>query len=278
MNAVHFFVQAVVDYGNIFQSLHELFSRICDVLERFAIYLDKQNVIDLAMKRIANELLLTFVKICELSCKVLHRNRALQFIKTLAFQDNAGVKEQLEKLARLIERETQLRGTLNYVSSKTTEKNIVTGFSQTLEGIGDAKGLAAQSLKAIKRLETNNDLKKQLEEVREALGEPEYTYKSKFRDCVNTAVPGTGEWLHQEPSFMKWIKPDTNDEPILVFSGNEGYGKTYLMSAVVQYLQKQYPQGKEDITRVSIAYYYFKLDQEAKGWLSSPKSRLTVYR
>ena len=192
LNAVSFFVQAAADYGNIFKSLDELFSRISDALERFQVYLDKQSILDLPMKRIANELLLRFVKICELSYKVLHRHRGIQFLKTIAFQDDAGVKAELQELARLVERESQMRGTLNYVSTKKTEKNIETGFSQTLEGLGKTEFLAAQTLSSLRKLETTSDLKKQKKDVDLLLGKPEDTYRAEFKACTETAVPGTG--------------------------------------------------------------------------------------
>ena len=168
-----------------------------------------------------------------------------------------------------------MRGALTYVSAKNTEKTIDTRFSQTLDGIDDARQLAAQSLQSIERIEASNDLQRQLKEIKKALGEPEETYQEECQACVSGAVPGTGEWLHGELSYTNWSDPDHSDDAILVFSGNEGYGKTYLMSAVVQFLEKQYPQGKQDATRISIAYYYFRrLEQEAKGNPQAPRRDL----
>ena len=97
MNAIQIFIQSAMDFRNIYKSLEELFSRICDAIERFSIYLENQDVIDLAMKRIAHEILLTFVKICELSYKFAHSNHALQYLKTLAYQDVSFYSTQINK-------------------------------------------------------------------------------------------------------------------------------------------------------------------------------------
>ena len=261
MNVISIFVQAAADYGKIFKGIDELFSRISDALERFQEYLAIESVIDPPMKRIANELLIRVVKIFDLSYKLLHRNKPLQFLKTLTFQDDGGVPAELDKLARFAERESQMRATLTYGSAKRTENNVVT----TLERVGETKELAAQSLTSLRKLEANGELKRQREDVLKLLSVPEETYEEEFRECIETAVDGTGDWLLEEASFKQWADPSGEFDSILFFLGGEGRGKTYLMSAAIKILLKQYPQRREDTARISVATHYFKrLEKETK--------------
>ena len=113
------------------------------------------------MKRIASELLIRVVKIFDLSYKLLHRNKPLQFFKTLAFQDHGGAPAELDKLARFAERESQMMATLNYGSAKRTENNLVTA----LEKVRETKELAAQNFASLRKIEANSELKRQREEA-----------------------------------------------------------------------------------------------------------------
>ena len=254
MNIISIFVQAAADYGKIFKGIDELFSRISDALERFQEYLAIESVMDLPMKRIASEFLIRVVKIFDLSYKLLHRVKPLQFLRTLTFQDDGGVPAELDKLARFAERECQMRGTLNYGSAKRTENNVATA----LEKVRETKELVAQSFAFLRKIEANSELKRQKEDARMILGISEETYKEDFREHIETAVYRTGDWLLEEASFKQWADRSVKFESVLFFLGGEGCGKTYLVSAAVKILQEQSPQRIEDTTRISVATYYFK--------------------
>ena len=94
---------------------------------------------------------------------------------------------------------------------------------------------------------------------------PEETYEEDFREHIETAVNGTGDWLPEEASFKQWADRSGKFESVLFFLGGEGCGKTYLMSAAVKILQKQYTQRREDTNRIAVVTYYFKRpEKEAK--------------
>ena len=101
INAVSFFVQAAMDYKKIFTDLDELWAMISDALDRFAIYKENQGLLDAGMKAIASQILLKFIDVCRLSCKILHKNRLWQVTKTTLFRDNAGVPDVINDLVKV---------------------------------------------------------------------------------------------------------------------------------------------------------------------------------
>ena len=255
------------NYRNIFSSLTELFSRISDVLERFSIYLRMKDDVDVALKRIIHQLLLSFVSICELSVKVLHGNKVLKFLKVFAFNEDDGIKCELEKLKILAEKESQMKGTLTLESVKANERKVIAGFAETKEGLrgvrGDMAGMSSTLgtiAESEKKREALSVAEKQFEKIKGALGNPEESYRDIYQSFLTIKLPNTGEWLRREPSFMSWADQQSDSEPIFCISGNEGYGKSVLMSTVIQALSKKYPAGQDDFSRTSIAYYYFQKD------------------
>lgn len=52
-------------------------------------------------------------------------HKILIALKVFAFNTDEGVSGQLARLAELVERESQMRGTLGFESQKNSEKNIV---------------------------------------------------------------------------------------------------------------------------------------------------------
>jgi len=262
MNAVSFFVQAGVEYRGIYEGLDKLFSRIFEVLERFQIYQENKNLLPKEMIKIANEILLCFVRICELSFKVLQGNKLWKYVKAAAFSDDAGVQAEIDALCRLEERESQMKGTLNLVSAKNTEKNIQSGFAATAEGIEDLKGTTSKAYDAVRKLENESDNQKLENRVRKALGQTNDNYKDDYRAYLSSLMRGTGSWLQRNPAYQKWSSAEPG-QSLLYLSAEEGYGKTYTMSAMVADLQKRFPQGRETAARVSVAYFYIKKDAKS---------------
>jgi hypothetical protein len=67
------------------------------------------DAVDISLRKIINEVLVCFVDICALSIKVLKGNKILTALKVFAFDSDEGVRGQLDRLALLVERESQMR-------------------------------------------------------------------------------------------------------------------------------------------------------------------------
>lgn len=74
--------------------------------------------VDISLRRVLNELLICFVSICGMSIKYLKKNKFLLYLQVFAFSDDSGVKEKLDELAALVEKEAGLGGVLTLEAVK----------------------------------------------------------------------------------------------------------------------------------------------------------------
>ena len=82
---------------------------------------------------------------------------------------------------------------------------------------------------------------------------PEEIYSS----ISNKRLPGTGNWIREEPQFEGWVR---REKPILWLYGSPGAGKSFLSTNIIQYLVDLFPQQIEDHRRISVAYFFCKED------------------
>ena len=265
MNAVSFFVQAAVAYKKIFSDLDNLWEMISNALDRFRIYMDHQSVIDVGMKKIANQILIQFVEVCKLSRKVLTTDmfkQLRQMAKTAFFKNDAGTGDAIQALTSLVTKETQTRDTYGYVAIKDTQKHVVEGFEQTNQGLSQAN----EGIAELKSIASKDDRKRKLSEISEKLRKPPTDeQRNQLIMYTQNAVPETGKWVFNWDKYQFWAEKDVVEHPIMFLSGDEKCGKTYLISAIIQDLLNRHSHGNEDMRRISVAYYYFKKSESAKG-------------
>lgn len=83
--------------------------------------------------------------------------------------------------------------------------------------------------------------------------------REKHDDVTERRLSGTGDWIKAEPLYQKWIKEET---PILWILGGPGAGKSFLSSKIISHLQEVHPQDAQRPSRVSVAYFYIKEDDQ----------------
>jgi hypothetical protein len=263
---VSYLIQTGAKYKGIFSSIAELFKRISDVLERCKIYLRMPpEAVDISLRRIINDELLCFVDVCALSVKVLKGHKILIALKVFAFNSDEGVSGQLARLAELVERESQMRGTLGFESQKNSEKNIV----KTREGTIKINAGVDKLLELQQKNEEGITENKQLQEVDTYLDSPSESFakmRGKYRDFRGKKVDGSGQWLRNDPVYTGWAScEDESPLDVLCISGGEGYGKSYLFTTVIRDLQERSSKVTDNLSRTSIAYYFFEQGSPTRG-------------
>jgi hypothetical protein len=220
------------------------------------------DAVDISLRKIINEELVCFVDICALSIKVLKGNKILTALKVFAFDSDEGVSGQLNRLALLVERESQMRATLGFESQKTSEKAIV----ETRNGTQKVTASVDKLLTFERKRDADNVAQRLLSNIDASLGTPSETYKTIqaiYKRCLNDQVQGSGEWLQHDPLYTAWADARRSRFSILGVAGGEGYGKSFLFAAIVKNLQELYSEATEDMTCTSISYYMFD-QQEIK--------------
>ena len=124
-------------------------------------------------------------------------------------------------------------------------------LSQANEGITELKGIVSQG-----------DRDRQLQEVSKKLGKPDTNQRDNYGNYIRNALSNTGDWILKQDSYQNWV--DTEQPLVLFLSGDEGCGKSFLMSSIMQKLLKKYPHGKEDMSRISVVCYFFKEADSSK--------------
>lgn len=268
-NAISYLIETGAKYKRIFSSLAELFNRISDVLERCKVYLRlPAAAVDASLRKIINEELVCFVDICALSIKVMRGNKMLLTLKVFAFDNDEGVSAQLERLASLVERESQLRATLGFESQKISERVIV----EARDGTRKVSASVDELLTFEKKKDANSMAKRLLSIIDNNLDTPSETFKdiqAIYKRYLSEQVSGSGQWLQSDPIYASWADSPRSQCSILGLSGAQGVGKSFLFAAIVKHLQKMYNEGGEDVTRTSAAYYIFDKEKNDTSLLKA---------
>lgn len=218
------------------------------------------EAIDIALRKIINEELVCFVDICALSIRVMRGNKILTALKVFAFDSDEGVSSQLGRLATLVERESQMRATLGFESQKISEKVIV----ETRDGTKKVTASVDKLLTFEKNRDADNVAQRLLNNIDNNLDNPSETMKSiqaLFKRHLNDQVQGSGEWLQEDPLYTAWIDSQSRFS-ILGVAGDEGFGKSFLFTAITKVLQEMCGEGGDEMTCKSAAFSFF--DQETK--------------
>ncbi|EFR01479.1 hypothetical protein MGYG_04487 [Nannizzia gypsea CBS 118893] len=272
-SAVSMLITASQKYSKIFDGLSELFERISTFLDRFQIYARAKVVgvkLDPHLRRIIHDLLRSFVRICALSIKISKHSKVLLALEVFSFGSDKGVSAELSKLETLVQNETKMSIALILESAKISEGKIAAGFSNvkssletvdtkldTLDGHMDNVSTLLEKHDLAERRRDQEGLSKQRrDKIKAALKIDKEVWRTYQEDYVGNIVPGTGQWLLNDPQFSAWADPNTKSPPIFGLKAKEGYGKSYLSSAAIRHLYRLYPPGNQD-ARMSVAYYFF---------------------
>ncbi|EGD98293.1 hypothetical protein TESG_05672 [Trichophyton tonsurans CBS 112818] len=232
-SAVSMLITASQKYSKIFDGLSELFERISTFLDRFQIYARSKVVgvkIDPHLRRIIHDLWRSFVRICALSIKISKHSKVLLALERRKVQ--LGFRSQ---------------SSIDTVDSKL----------DTLDGHMDSVStLLEKHDLAERRRDQEGQSKQRRDKIKAALKIDKEVWRSYQEDYVSNIVPGTGQWLLNDPQFSAWADPNTKSPPIFGLKAKEGYGKSYLSSAAIRHLYRLYPPGNQD-ARMSVAYYFF---------------------
>jgi hypothetical protein len=221
------------------------------------------DAVDISLRKIINEELVCFVDICALSIKMLKGNKILTALKVFAFDSDEGVSGQLDRLALLVERESQMRGTLGFESQKTSEIAIV----ETRDGTQKVNASVEKLLTFERKRDLDNMAQRLLSNIDASLGTPSETYKAiqaLYKRRLNDQISGSGEWLLHDHLYTAWADVRRSRFSILGVAGGEGCGKSFLFAAIVKHLQELYADATEDMTCTSVSYYMFD-QQELKN-------------
>ena len=213
--------------------------------------------LDPRLRRVVNEILLNFVGICEISIRVFNKNAVKRFMSSLAFNDDQGVQAEFDKLKNLAQKELEVKTTLNYQSTRATQRTAIDVRDITQAGFKRVDKVDEKIDLAQRQRDQKNTKKSQIARLGRIFGEKENrsTAKSHYDELKRTRVSKSGVWLKKVDRYNAWVNRDSNAPPALFLCGKEGHGKSYLTTSIIRELEKLYHKPADD--RIMIAYFFF---------------------
>lgn len=267
-NAISFVITAVQDYDAVFNNITTVMERVSTFLERMRIFLDDteaETKLDKRLRLSVYRVLEHFLTIMGLAHRLTHgwKGKLKLAAKIGAFGEDDGVKDAMARLETLIATETATEISVIAKDMSDAAKNI-RSMDKKLDQIADAQEKTNQSLghleSAEQRRTADEEEKKRLNEIREALNiDPtKRPWIDKQDELWGRHIEGTGKWLLEYRSFLRWSDPKQPGINVLTVKADEGFGKSHLCSIVINHLKERH----RDDARVGVAYYYFQRDAQ----------------
>lgn len=266
--AIVVLIQAGDAFKMIYENLERLFDEISSILERFDVYWQNTSEVDLPLRKIVHEILQAMVSICGLSVRVLQGNKLVKYLKALCFNEDSGVRLELVKLRKLVEREASMTATLTYRYTKE-------GLQDANEGILGVRSVVDQLSSEMSKRDSDKLEQKQMDRIRTVLGVHKdlETQEALYRQLRNELVAGTGTWMHDQPAYQNWADIQSGSDSLLLLSGEHGYGKSFLCTSIIRRLQKDltHSASLDSTARSAIAYYYIQAqDTKSSHGMNGP--------
>ncbi|OAG06192.1 uncharacterized protein CC84DRAFT_1091515 [Paraphaeosphaeria sporulosa] len=260
MNCVSFFIDAGFAYKKIADNIDDLFSRIGPIMERAEVYIKDREVIGPEMELTTHRMLIAVVKTCQHCISLLRpphskRSKTKMFFEAALFQSDSGVQSQIDLLITLQEQEMKMASAVTVTAVKKTAVDVGV-VRADVTNVATGVGLISEKLSKDDVATAEERIK---EEFKAKLGVEESVVKSlqlQYRTRREKLRTGTCAWLKGHSQYAQWSDPRKKSVPVLILSGGEGSGKSYAMTSVIQDLERRYPQGRDDSTRISVAYFY----------------------
>jgi hypothetical protein len=237
-----------------YDSIRDLFEEVKDFTSRLTVH-TRQNVPD-ELREIVTEILVCLLNVCAQSVKLIGHGRVGQLFKRVFLGKDEQISAELNKLRNLTQKEQRMVATLTLLVTTNTAAQKETLQQFRTEVLDRFSSLNSGIMSPIEDLQTPRlDIReRQLNKIRAVL-RPSSTPEEIYRTITSKRVPGTGDWIRENPIFRSWLE---REKPILWLSGRPGAGKSFLSTNIIQYLMQLHPQGSRDTAKVSIAYYFCK--------------------
>ncbi|CEL02875.1 Putative NACHT and TPR domain protein (AFU_orthologue; AFUA_7G06670) [Aspergillus calidoustus] len=266
-NALSMVIQAWQGYQGVFESLATLLEKCGQYMSRLEYYI--RAGMDAKLAKVACQHLQLFVEICDRTIKLRRstRRRIKVFTKLLFLNDN-DIEDLLTKMDGLVDEEGRLVAaqTFSFASETVVSTRENLAISRAVNSKLDM--LIANRSDSLKE----SDTKRRKERILETLAfdenkldqdkrEPDPYWQRIYYNYRKCVVPGTGEWVFQEPEFRAWERGSRESPCILAIEGTEGSGKSYLTSTIIRRLRNRSSVESSD-SRTLLAFYFVEGDSK----------------
>lgn len=260
-------ISAWQGYQGIFESLADLLDRCAQYLSRLEYYV--RGGMDAKLTKVACQHLQLFVEVCDRTIELSRSKRKkLRVFTKILFLDDNDIDDLLQKMASLVDQEGRLvtAQMFNFVSEavNNTQKNLAISheMDEKIDVLMEDR-FDQRKEHEIKRrrdivLKTLAFEENKLDPVKK---EPDPYWHRNYHNYRKSVVPGTGQWIFDDPRYAAWESNRKGRSPILAIKGVEGSGKSYLTSTIIRSLRNR-SAAEDSGSRTLVAFYF--LEGESK--------------
>lgn len=183
---------------------------------------------------------------------------------TEIFNDAKMKRDELHKVADIAFHEAAL----DILMETQEDSKAVLKFLQTAdeELVPAVKAIQSEQLKqkeAQERKDLDKEFSDQMKWLRSGTSAELDLPEKFFRDNIDRRHPGTCKWIREDELFRHWLGDldDQTPDRLLWVMGEAGYGKSVLVSSVVEWLEDQEPEQGKD--RPIILKFFCKTGNDA---------------
>ncbi|KAL9068112.1 MAG: hypothetical protein Q9157_006608 [Trypethelium eluteriae] len=298
-NAVSFLIKVSQETQTVFDNLTALMDRLGVFLERLGMYCDQKDVdvkLDKNLRRSVYRVLEHFITIMAKSYQLTHSWRGIEephgltgkfesmkarvkvAVKVGAFGDDSGIQDAMAKFENLIAEVSKVqideihRGmsdAARRICSLSIEVHAMnTTMQESVALLQENSVIQGQNSTTLEQLRISDGDNKTKNTVMNALniksGEMESVLQTHGDFSNRTA--GTGQWLFEYNDFQHWkdvriCKSTDNTYNVFSIQGPEGYGKSYLSHAVVDYLNGE---SRSEAKQLNMRVAWYDIPKEPK--------------
>ena len=243
-NAISILLDIPKQIKDFDDAINDVFTRVSVVLYKVRIY-ERLDEVDNLLALLIHKLMVSFVIICAKAINYQQGTKWERFqqrAKKSIFDDDSGLKAEMENFERLVKEHHDAEGTV------------------TLEEVLKQKKTLNRLLDDATERKSDDDRIKKLKHIIETFGidqnvRLDTVTTQTCTDLFKRCLPGTGDWVWKHQAYETWTSKDrTNASPILLLIGGPKSGKTSVVATIIKKLEKL---EFERNTRTCVAHYFF---------------------
>ena len=218
---------------------------------------------DKSLSALTAKQLRLFVTVCDHAISLRHTGRGkLKTALKIAFLGDSSIQGLVSEMAKNVGEEHILISAHTYINTKEaldTSRSIMK-VSERIEGqMKDLHLAVMQDKEANEQNQTEAVIRKALGYNSNVVAP---VWSDRYRDYMKERLSSTGQWVYDDLTFIRWKKGQSGAN-ILAVTGDNGTGKSFLATSVIQhFIQRANPA--ETIDSRSCAAFYYLEEEEVK--------------
>ncbi|EAW19769.1 uncharacterized protein NFIA_093890 [Aspergillus fischeri NRRL 181] len=264
-NALSFLLDIPKKVHEFHGEIDAIFAEVGPALAQFRIYerMEESSQIDEALRLSIYQVMTSFVNLCADCINIHHEGRWKGFKRNAKriLLDDGSVRSELANFKKLTQDQLNIQATLTLEVAVETGQHVKFMKATTLDIDANTKAIKSDVsglVEAENKRALDDNRKQILSTIKNTLGQKDDRIAAvlEARDTLwEGAVKDSGKWLNEIDAYKQWINRSSATDFLLLLTGENGTGKSFLVSAIAQEIKSENLATKAE--RSLIGYYSF---------------------